>query len=258
MSALAIAGAHFSFKEYTKNQRKLAYEEMLIEITDLSEFNKSEKFHEKIDTLRRYIVDVTAYDINDEFYRTWRDDNAMAKNILDYVRGERPDQPPFECATRRALMSRILNLAGHRTREIDLYDSDSDLASHSFLEVLNPETKQWETQDPAYDVHWENKNTGERASVVTGLSKLEDFHPCGRDGCGWGIESIEGTNAKRLKDLLKIVSVIDRQGSERFSIYKQGVDPEAQYTLNNETGKFCELITKNCKDGFSAAADRVD
>ena len=257
-SIAAMSTIYFSYDEYQDNKRKMAYQKILMEISDLSHFDEKEKFHDKIDTLRRYIVDVTAYEINDEFYRTWRDDNAMAQNILDYAHGKRPDQPPFECATRRGLMSGILKLAGFRTRAIDLYDSDDNLASHSFLEVFNPETKMWETQDPAYDIHWENKNTGKRASVVTGLSQLKDYHPCGRGGCGWNIVSVEQTGAKRLKDLIKIVSVIDKQGGQRFSIYKQGVDPEALYTLNKETGRFCDLIAKNCKDGFSVAPGRVN
>ena len=65
----------------------------------------------------------------------------------------------MECSVRSNIMARLLEAMGYETRIVAIFNTKSarNLNSHSFLEVLNPETGQWETQDADYDIYWQRK-----------------------------------------------------------------------------------------------------
>jgi len=46
----------------------------------------------------------------------------------------------MECSTRTSLMSEILQKLGYDTRVVAVFDTNETLTSHSFLEVMDPET----------------------------------------------------------------------------------------------------------------------
>jgi hypothetical protein len=81
-------------------------------------------------------------------------------------------------------MRAVLTALGYRTRDVAIFDSHSNLKSHSFLEVLNPKTGHWETQDANFDIYWRDKQTGERISLAQRAEGLDAIEPCGRDVCG--------------------------------------------------------------------------
>jgi hypothetical protein len=56
---------------------------------------------------------------------------------------------------------------GYETRIIALFDTDGEgLRSHTFLDVKNPGTGKWETQDPEFDLYWMSKSSGVRVSLA--------------------------------------------------------------------------------------------
>ena len=93
---------------------------------------------------------------------------AFTTAILAHARGTRAEPVPMECASRSNVMGAVLHALGYETRRIALFDTDTEnLKGHTFLEVLNPLTGQWESQDPLYDIYWIKKGTSARASVLT-------------------------------------------------------------------------------------------
>jgi hypothetical protein len=49
-------------------------------------------------------------------------------------------------------MMALLARLEYESRRVDLYDEEDIGQQHTFLEVLNPKTGRWETQDPDYDM----------------------------------------------------------------------------------------------------------
>ena len=117
----------------------------------------------------------------------------------------------MECSTRSNLMARLLEALGYKTRIVAIFNSRTNLKSHSFLEVMNPETKRWETQDPDYDIYWRSKESKDRLSLADSAEAVQDIEPCGRDSCGWEHVSREGIRADKLRGYLDIVSITDKR-----------------------------------------------
>jgi hypothetical protein len=85
------------------------------------------------------------------------------------------DQRRSTCfaGARSNLMSAVLEKLGYETRIIALFDTDDEgLRSHTFLEVRNPETGRWETQDPDFDLYWISKSSGLRVSLAEAAEDL--------------------------------------------------------------------------------------
>jgi hypothetical protein len=75
-------------------------------------------------------------------------------------KGLRAEPVHMECSTRTNLMKSILQALGYDTRVVAIFNSKTNLRSHSFLEVMNPETKRWETQDVDYDIYLAQQSVG--------------------------------------------------------------------------------------------------
>jgi hypothetical protein len=147
-------------------------------------------------------------------------------------------------------MGLVLQALGYETRVVAIFRSRSNLNSHSFLEVMNPETKQWETQDPDYDIFWRSKDTAERISVAEMAEAIDDIEPCGRGGCGWDHKSREGIRAAKLKPYLDIISITAKEKATRYALYTSRADLSRTYSKGSKQGTFCEVEAKRCEMGF--------
>jgi hypothetical protein len=156
----------------------------------------------------------------------------------------------MECSTRTILMGRVLEALGYETRVIAIFNSRTNLNSHSFLEVMNPATKRWETQDVDLDVYWRSKVSGERISLAEAAEVLDDIEPCGRGACGWGHTSREGIKADRLTEFLDLISITAKQKSVRYTLFTSRADLNYTYSKGPKRGSFCEVQAKRCQHGF--------
>jgi hypothetical protein len=147
-------------------------------------------------------------------------------------------------------MARILRALGYETRIIAIFNSRTNLKSHSFLEVLNPETGLWETQDPDYDIYWQSKNSAQRISLADTAEAIGEIEPCGRERCGWNHVSREGIRAEKLIDYLDIVSITAKQKTIRYTLYTSRADLSTTYSKGPKRGAFCQVEAKRCKNGF--------
>lgn len=220
-------------------------------IKNASGIEKIEDFHKRLDKLRVFINKNSQHKEDEEFYTLWRDKTKIAGAFIDYLEKRRTDLPHMECATRASLMAAILKSEGYRVRSVDAHyvDEKGILIGHALLDVYNRQTKTWETQDPEYDVYWKNTRTGKRASMLeSGADK--NILPCNTRGCGWTVKSREGNSAQKLKKLTAYTTAIDYKADERITYYRPEIKPDTRMQRGDKKGTYCDVLEKNCKDGF--------
>jgi hypothetical protein len=206
------------------------------------------------DIVRQFVNDNSKGVMDAEFYGYWDKPHVMAQTLLAYLRRERTEPVHLECSRRVGLMQGILFKLGYETRRIDLYDHENLGRQHTLLEALNPMTGRWETQDPLYDIYWREKSTGQRASITFASDVLDELEPCGRSSCDWGVSSSENHLATTLRDHLDYM-VVRTRGGDRFTVYSSRVNAGTYFTYKAKTGGFCDVLAKNCRDGFMSVRE---
>jgi hypothetical protein len=251
--AVALSG-WFGIGYLQDVQKDVLYASQITTIKKASGIEEVPSFHAKADRLREFIHNNSQHKEDAEFFSLWRDRTKMAAAFIDYLEGRRKELPHMECSTRADLMAAILRSEGYRTRAVDAYrvDDPDKLEGHALLDVMNPDTNRWETQDPEYDAYWKHRKTGERASMIE-ASGNADIIPCNGSRCGWGIKTREGSPAERLRKHLAYTVSIDRAADERIAYHSPDIAPDATLVYNDKTGTFCNVVSKNCRDGFFVA-----
>lgn len=251
LAGVAFLGlAWLAFDWHGEWQETRATDAHVQEIVAMLDLKAIPDFHLRLDKVRVFINDNSEHKTNDEFHANRENSAAFAAGVLAHAKGLSSDPINMECSTRTRLMAPILNALGYETRMVAIFDSDTNLKSHSFLEVLNPETGKWETQDADYDIYWRNRHSNERVSLAERAEAIDAIEPCGRNVCGWEHASREGIRANKLKAYLDIVSVTQREKGLRYALYTSRTDPDRVYRKEGETGSFCEVEAKRCEDGF--------
>ena len=235
------------FHEQRRTTRTDAYVHDIITMLGLVD---TPDFHQQIDKVRIFINDNSAHKPDQAFYANQGNSAAFAGGVLAHAKHLSTEPVHMECSTRSGLMARILGALGYETRKIAIFNSRTNLKSHSFLEVMNPETKRWETQDADYDIYWRSKESGERISLADRADAIGEIEPCGRESCGWDHVSREGIMAQRLIPYLDIISITAKQKAVRYSLYTSRADLDATYSKRGKRGAFCQVQAKYCKQGF--------
>jgi len=147
-------------------------------------------------------------------------------------------------------MAAVLRKLGFKTRIVYLFDTDGKdgdkLRSHTFVDVLNPATEEWESHDPDYNLYWRSKITSKRISVAEEAEAVCSIEPCGEICCGWDLVSDEGRPASTLLGLIDIVSTVDKVENERISRFTSRANPDKTFTFYARTGPFCEAMKSLC------------
>jgi len=156
----------------------------------------------------------------------------------------------LECSTRANILARILQGMGYRTRTLAIYDTSKNLQAHTLLDVLNPETGKWESQDPFYDVHWKSASGRTRISLADSAEALDLIIPCTSKECGWHYVSGEGQAIRKMSRLLDIIAITDKSRDVRFAVFTKRADLKRVYSKGSRQGRFCEILRKRCRDGF--------
>jgi len=208
----------------------------------------------QFDAARRFVNGHSRHAVDAEFRKVQGDRNLIAEGVIAHAAGTRSSPIHLECSTRSNLLASVLRRLGFETRIVAIFDTgDDELRSHSFVDVLNPKTGKWETQDPDFDVYWISRASGQRVSLAEAAEDLSDLLPChGPSDCGWDAESAEGKSPAKLRDLLDIVSTTDKERDVRSTHFTTRAEPDKIFTLKGRRGTFCELMAKRCELGFSS------
>lgn len=248
---LALTWISYDWYKDHKEEKKINV--LVQEIIAHVNIPQEASFHQKIDHIRAYIIAHSELNMNDEFYSIWRSHEKILSTFLAGIKKERDTFVPLECATRTGIMQDIAKNLGYDVRTSYAYNGlNSKLEGHVLIDLLNPETGKWESQDPRFDLYWINKTTKERASFVDIVGQTDIFEPCNAQKCGWDIISSENEVAERLRDYTSIVTTVDKKNKIRKTTFDANQIPaDKQFTLNNQKGTYCDLIEKNCRNGFT-------
>ena len=235
------------FHEQWMTRRTNAYVTDIITMLGLAD---TPDFHQQIDKVRIFINDNSIHKMDEAFWASHGNTAAFAAGVLAHAKRLSTEPVHMECSTRSNLMTRILDALDYETRIVAIFNSRTNLKSHSFLEVMNPETGRWETQDPDYDIYWRSKKSAERISLADMAEAIGEIEPCGRKSCGWNHVSREGIRAEKLIDYLDIISITAKQKSMRYALYTSRADLSTTYSKGPKQGAFCQVEAKRCKHGF--------
>src|SRR3546814_13357305 len=125
---------------------------MAARLIDVARLDEPRGARAMADALRRFIIDNSEFRIDEEFYRHWDDPAHLLEHASLHALGQ-GEPPHTECSTRTQMAKIVLGKLGYVARSIITYDPEENLASHVFLEFLNPETGRWEAKDLLYDVY---------------------------------------------------------------------------------------------------------
>ncbi len=208
-------------------------------------------FHTLTDTVRSFVHKNSIHAIDDEFYAHWKDAPLMMEKLVTYAQNKTGAPPHLECSTRTKLAETILQSMGYDTRSIDVFKQGNKFLSHSFYEVLNPETGRWEVHDPDFDLFWRHIKTGKRASI-TDLIKDEfsNFEPCWKtDQCG--AEFLSQRTMDHITEFetrFGLASIIDRKRNLRpLLVNTKRFDLEKAFDVKGTSLTYCEYREKNCR-----------
>jgi hypothetical protein len=245
--AVIGTGVWFAIDWYREKQIARGTDAHIQEIIAMLGLAGMPNFHQRIDKVRTFINDNSQHKIDQAFRANQGNAAAFAGGVLAHAKGE-AEPVHMECSTRSNLMGRVLSALGYETRMVAIFDSQTNLKSHSFLEVLNPKTGLWETQDADYDIYWRNIASTQRISLAEAAEAIDEIEPCGREGCGWEHESREGIRAQKLKSYLDIITI---KGKDvRYALYTSRADLSRTYSKGQKKGAFCDVEAKRCKLGF--------
>jgi hypothetical protein len=148
MVSIAIVGAAWLAIDQLHEQRMNARMNTRVqEIIAILDLRATPDFHDRLDKVRSFINDHSIHKMDRTFWLNHGNPAAFADGLLAHVKGLAAEPVHMECSTRTNLMQLILQALAYETRIAALFDSNTNLSSHSFLEIMNPKTKRWETQD---------------------------------------------------------------------------------------------------------------
>ncbi len=153
-----------------------------------------------LDSLRHCVHLNSVHTVDKEFHSTAKEGLfAFEKKVFSYSKGELEKKPHLECSTRSILLTDLYRELGYKARKILLVKRGDNFLEHIVTEVLNPLTKQYEIQDPSYDVHLKSLSTNHKLSIHEAIQLSEnDFVPCNiNNDCSWGIVSPDKKSAAK-------------------------------------------------------------
>lgn len=234
---------------FHEQQTKRLTDANVQEIIAMLNLTATPDFHQQVDKVRTFINDNSIHKIDEAFWSNQGNAAAFAAGLIAHAKKLSSVPVHMECSTRSNLMKLVLQALGYQTRIIAIFNSRTNLRSHSFLEVMNPDTGRWETQDPDYDIYWRSKKSAERVSLAEMAEAVAGIEPCGRESCGWQHASREGMKAKKLMNYLDIISISEKQ-KVRYTLYTSRADLGGAYIKGQKRGAFCQVEAKRCKHGF--------
>ena len=248
--ALVGGAIWFSIHSIRERQSTKLMNTYLQEIISMLSLPTSPHFHQRLDMVCTFINDHSKHKVDGAFLANRGNPVLYAAGLIAHAQNPSIEPVHMECSTRSNVMARTLEAMGYETRIVAIFNTKSNLNSHSFLEVLNPDTGRWETQDADYDIYWRSKESRGRISLADAAEDIEDFEPCGRESCGWDHVSREGIKAKKLREFLDIISITDKQRGIRYALYTSRADLNRLYSKARKQGTFCQVEAKRCKQGF--------
>ncbi len=171
-----------------------------------------------------------------------RDDkNVVAIQMMyDHLQGQ-SEKPYLWCDGRATALMTLLREMGIDSRLIFLYgDNSSQVQEHTFLEVFNPDTQQWEVSDPFFNIYYVDTNSQGRASIERLV-----FGPLDTIA---GCDGVSGTcGPENIKPYRKYFEAFRYGYTDTFYVNPDRFDLSKRFP-NNEGANLSEYLTGNPRD----------
>ena len=250
-AAIIIALSWWSGGWVIEHRRSQQYDVALQQIINLLAIPDAASTEAKFDTVRHFIHSHSRHKMDAAFWKLHGNRNLVAEGVIDHASGRTKEPVHMECSTRSSLMANVLRKLGFKARIVYVFDTDptsnGKLRSHTFLDVFNPSTGKWESQDPDYDFFWKSVGEGVRISVFDAPEHLSEIQPCDQSRCGWDLISDEGKAIKQVHELIDVVSIVDKTTDQRISRFTSRADLNAEFSFYDRKGTFCEVFGKLCR-----------
>ena len=126
-------------------------------LTKIREYIESQPFHseeKRIDFIRNFVYQNSIHKIDYE-HKKYAFDTTRVLSMLWENHQTSTGQPHLSCGPRALAMKAILCDLRIPNRMIMIFtDNYSELRAHIFLEVFNWETRNWELQDPDFNIYY--------------------------------------------------------------------------------------------------------
>jgi len=120
----------------------------------------------------------------------------VLERMSDYSSGKSKQKPHLSCGPRADAMKSLLDAACIVSRRVHVYsNTEGGISSHTFLEVMNPDSNRWECWDPDFNVFFLDPEGAKVGIAELIQGDCEKITPCSPDGIqGW-----DPTKTARLK-----------------------------------------------------------
>jgi hypothetical protein len=174
---------HPTTKEYQKS------------IEAIRQYIHSQEFaseSDRIDFVRNWVYKNSIHKI-DAQHREYAFNTPRVISKLWHTHLSKQDYAHLSCGPRAMAMKNILNSLGIRSRIISVFTDDyPQVYSHTFLEVLNAETKRWELQDPDFNIYYIDLETNKRIATSRLIwGDLDTVVPISKNKKGWKANNVE-------------------------------------------------------------------
>jgi hypothetical protein len=135
---------------------KQRFEANLVRITELLALPEELAPAAKFDAVRVLVHRHSRHGRDSSAFRKLIGRNELiTEALISHATDQNSEPLQAECSIRSNLMAAVL---GFKTRIVYLFDTDGKdgdkLRSHTFVDVLNPATEEWESHDPDYNLYW--------------------------------------------------------------------------------------------------------
>lgn len=150
----------------------------------LSEKTQNMSFEDKVDTVRQFIHFNSRHADNNYAFN---DIAPVLNSLLKSFHDKTPTTTSLKCGLRSEAEEYILGRLGIKTRELNIYTQTGEPGAwgHDLIEVLNPDTGNWEVSDPSYNVYYLDSLNHRMSILELLVTDLNTVRPCDNTRCGW-------------------------------------------------------------------------
>jgi hypothetical protein len=246
--ALAV-GLGFALNELLQHRYETALDKILL---------RADAHEPRFDALRHFVHTHSQHVPDAEYRIRVGDAKAITSAIIDYEEGRRAEPPHLICGTSAHLLVDLYRRQGYQARLVFVFDTDqSDMRAHTFVDVFNPSTAEWESEDPTYDIHWREVSSRDRISIFNSAEEIGAIEPCSTTKCGWDIVSDDGNSVEDIRGMVDVVSVANDVENIQATKFTSRAKLNKILSFHGRTGRFCEIMKGRCDSDEVVSAGAV-
>lgn len=202
--------------------------------------------------LRECVYKNSQYKMDEEFYRHWKDPVSIkTQRVLDFAKGKTDTPPHMECSIRTEILKGLYRTMGYKVKPIVSAQPKENIPDHVLTEVLNPDTGEYELQDPTHNVTYNDAITGERLSseevlqrTATQISFCMKAGACNQQDMKLAKQEVP----EELMNYLGLFYYKPETGNKDgvLSVNKNRFDPSQKFLVDGEMKTYCEKREKHC------------